>query len=89
MGLAQRLRIISTFPREDIQREDDAMSQRETNLLWLRDTLEQLAACQQRLEWTEDAEAVGVLTQTMLRDLDRCRRLCLEVQRRSQFQTAA
>jgi len=65
------------------------MSQRETNMLWLRDTLEQLLACQQRLEWAEDAEAVGVLTQTMVRDLDRCRRLCLEVRRRSQLQGAA
>ena len=65
------------------------MSQRETNLLWLRDTLEQLLASQQRLEWAEDAEAVGVLTQTMIRDLDRCRRLCIEMQKRSQFQGAA
>jgi hypothetical protein len=65
------------------------MSQRETNLLWLRDTLEQLVASQQQLEWAEDAEAVGVLTQTMIRDLDSCRRLCLEIQRRSQLQSAA
>jgi hypothetical protein len=60
------------------------MSQRETNMLWLRDTLEQLSVCQQRLEWAEDAESVGVLTQTMIRDLDRCRRMCLELNRRSQ-----
>ena len=65
------------------------MSQRETNLLWLRDTLEQLLAHQQQLEWAEDAEAVGVLIDTMIRDLDRCRRLCQEVQRRSQLQNAA
>jgi hypothetical protein len=65
------------------------MSQRETNLLWLKDTLEQLTANQQRLEWAEDGEMVAVLTQTMIRDLDRCRRLCLELQRRSQFQGAA
>jgi len=65
------------------------MSPRETNLLWLRDTLEQLLACRQRLEWAEDAETVGVLTQTMIRDLDRCRRLCVEIQRRVQLQNAA
>ena len=65
------------------------MSQRETNMLWLRDTLEQLSACQQRLEWAEDAEAVGVLTQTMIRDLDRCRRMCLDLNRRSQLQSVA
>ena len=62
-----------------------AMSQREANMLWLKDTLEQLTACQQQLEWAEDAEAVGVLTQTMIRDLERCRRLCFELHRRSQL----
>ena len=65
------------------------MSQRETNLLWLKDMLEQLTARQQQLEWAMDSETVAVLTQTMIRDLDRCRRLCLEVQKRSQFQGAA
>ena len=65
------------------------MSQRETNLLWLKDTLEQLTASQQQLEWAEDDETVSVLTQTMIRDLDRCRRLCLDLQRRRQLQGAA
>jgi hypothetical protein len=65
------------------------MSQREANLLWLKDMLEQLTACQQQLEWAQDADMVAVLTQTMLRDLDRCRRLCLDVQRRSEVQHAA
>jgi hypothetical protein len=59
------------------------MSQRETNLLWLKDTLEHLAGCQQQLEWTEDAEAVHVLTETMLRDLECCRRLCEALRRRA------
>jgi hypothetical protein len=65
------------------------MSQRDTNLLWLKDTLEQLVANQQRLEWAEDDEMVAVLMQTMIRDLDRCRRVCLDLQRRSQLQGAA
>jgi hypothetical protein len=65
------------------------MSQRETNLLWLRDTLEQLLAHQQQLEWAEDAEAVGVLTETMIRDLDRCRRMCMDMQWRTRFQSVA
>jgi hypothetical protein len=52
------------------------MSQRETTLLWLRDILEQLTTTQQRLEWTTDREASRVLTETMLRDLERCARLC-------------
>lgn len=65
------------------------MSQRQTNLLWLKDMLDQLIATQQQLEWTTDAESVAVLTQTMIRDLERCRRLCLDVQRRAQLQGAA
>jgi hypothetical protein len=52
------------------------MSQRNTNLLWLRDLLEHLSANQKRLEWAEDAETVRLLTETMLRDLQRCERLC-------------
>jgi hypothetical protein len=59
------------------------MSQRETNLLWLRDMLEHLTTCQQQLQWAEDTETVSVLTQSMLRDLDCCRRLCESLQRRS------
>jgi hypothetical protein len=65
------------------------MSQRETNLLWLKDMLEQLTARQQQLEWAKDCETVAVLTQTMIRDLDRCRRLCVDLQRRAEVQHAA
>jgi hypothetical protein len=59
------------------------MSQRETNLLWLHDMLEQLTATQQQLSWTEDPEAVQVLTESMIRDLEACRRLCETLHRRS------
>jgi hypothetical protein len=58
------------------------MSQRDSNLLWLRDTLEHLTACQQQLQWAEDANTVHVLTDTMLRDLETCRRLCEALRRR-------
>jgi hypothetical protein len=58
------------------------MSQRETTLLWLRDILEQLSTNQQRLEWTTDREAARVLTETMLRDLERCTRLCETLRQR-------
>jgi hypothetical protein len=64
------------------------MSQRESNLLWLRDMLEHLQSCQQQLEWTEDAEATRLLTETMLRDLSCCRRLCEGLHRRSHLQHA-
>jgi hypothetical protein len=59
------------------------MSQRESNLLWLRDMLEQLQACQQQLEWTDDEDTIQVITETMVRDLTCCRRLCEALRRRS------
>ncbi len=52
------------------------MSQRQANLLWLRDILEHLSTTRQKLEWTEDRETIRVLTESMLRDLERCTRLC-------------
>jgi hypothetical protein len=64
------------------------MSQREANLLWMRDTLDHLQTCQQQLEWAEDNEAVHVVTETMLRDLERCRRLCEDLHRRSRIRQA-
>jgi hypothetical protein len=59
------------------------MSPREANLLWLKDILEHLTACQRQLEWAEDTESIGVLTETMLRDLERCQRLCQALRRRA------
>jgi len=59
------------------------MSQRESNLLWLKDLLEHLTTCQRQLEWAEDNETIRVLTETMLADLDRCKRLCETMQRRT------
>ena len=65
------------------------MSQRDTNLLWLKDTLDHLAACRQQVEWAEDPAAARVITETMLRDLERCRRLCEMLHRRTAPRTAA
>ena len=59
------------------------MSQRETNLIWLRDMLEHLADYQKQLEWTEDSQTARVLTESMIRDLDCCKRLCETIHRRS------
>ena len=64
------------------------MSQREMNLLWLKDTLEHLAGCHEQLQWADNAETAHVLTETMLRDLDCCRRLCEALHRRSSLQFA-
>ena len=64
------------------------MSQRESTLLWLRDILEHLSANQQRLEWTTDRETAAVLTEAMLRDLERCQRLCEILHQRSMQRTS-
>jgi hypothetical protein len=61
------------------------MSQRERNLLWLKDTLEHLLSCHQQLEWTQETETVQVVTETMLRDLECCRRLCQTLHRQTSF----
>ena len=37
------------------------MSQRETNLLWMRDLIEHLSECQQQLMWSSDPSTVSVL----------------------------
>jgi hypothetical protein len=58
------------------------MSQRSANLLWLRDMLEQLSACQKQLEWSDDAETVRLLIDNMLRDLERCQRVCETLRQR-------
>ncbi|MHB1424152.1 MAG: hypothetical protein ACYC3I_13330 [Gemmataceae bacterium] len=65
------------------------MSQRDANMLCLRDTLEHLSVNQQRLEWTEDAEALHLLTQNMIRDLVRCQRLCESLRQRCSLERVA
>jgi hypothetical protein len=59
------------------------MSQRQSNLLWLKDMIDHLASCQSQLEWAEDNESKRVLTETMLRDLERCQRLCKTLHQRT------
>lgn len=65
------------------------MSQRDANILCLRDTLEHLAVNQQRLEWTEDADAVHLLTENIMRDLRRCQRLCESLRRHCSLEPVA
>ncbi len=65
------------------------MSRRDADLLWLRDVIDHLRDCQQQLQWTEDCEAVHVLTETMLRDLECCRRICESLQERRPIPAAA
>jgi hypothetical protein len=59
------------------------MTSRTSNVRWLRDLLEHLSSCQKQLEWTHDAETTRLLADTMLRDLQRCERLCEAIRQRS------
>ena len=65
------------------------MSQRESNLLWLKDMIEHLSACHQQLQWTEDPDTIQMLAETMLRDLESCRRICESVRRTRPSQAAS
>jgi hypothetical protein len=65
------------------------MSQRDADLLWLKDVLAHLAACRRQLEWASRPETVQFITETMLRDLERCRRLCETLRRRAAPERAA
>jgi hypothetical protein len=61
------------------------MSQHENNLIWLKDMLEHLSDSREQLEWAHDGFALRMITESMLRDLDCCRRLCESLRRRSQL----
>ncbi len=64
------------------------MSQRESKILWLKDILEHLTRCQKQLLWTTDPDMVRVITETMLRDLESCRHLCEELNRKASTRQA-
>lgn len=64
------------------------MSQRDANLLWLKDMLEHLTSCQKQLQWAQDFESICVLTESMVRDLECCRRLCEALHRRASLHQA-
>jgi hypothetical protein len=65
------------------------MSQRDANVLCLRDVLEHLSARQRQLEWAKDAETIRLLTENMLRDLERGQRLCEALHQRCALRHAA
>ncbi|MBL8795606.1 MAG: hypothetical protein JNM56_17000 [Planctomycetia bacterium] len=64
------------------------MTSRQTKLLWMKDMLDHLQACHRQLQWTENDDAARVVTDTMLRDLESCRRLCEDLDRRGRLQRA-
>lgn len=58
------------------------MSQRESQLLWLKDVIEHLREAQEQLEWTSDPEAARMLLDSMVQDLDCGKRLCADLRTR-------
>ena len=52
------------------------MSRRQAEFLRLRDLLDHLRVCEKQLEWSEDPHALLYLTDTMLRDVETCRKVC-------------
>jgi len=68
--------------------KDSAMTPRQTALLRLQDLLAHLGTCQQQLSWAEEPETIHLTTETMLRDLEQCRRLCEELSRKNRLRRA-
>jgi len=58
------------------------MSQRETQLLWLKDVIEHLRESHEQLEWTDDPESARLLLERMVQDLECGKRLCAELRAR-------
>jgi hypothetical protein len=61
------------------------MTKHENNLIWLKDMLEHLSDSREQLEWAQEGFALRMISETMLRDLDCCKRLCESLRRRGQF----
>ncbi len=61
------------------------MSKQDNNLMWLKDTIDHLSDSREQLEWAKEGCALKMLTDSMLRDLDCCRRLCEALRRRGQL----
>ncbi|MDX2035403.1 MAG: hypothetical protein SFX72_02030 [Isosphaeraceae bacterium] len=52
------------------------MSQRHSTLLWIKDLLDHMSECHDRLLWASEGPAESFLTEALLVDLTECRRLC-------------
>jgi hypothetical protein len=62
--------------RLDGARNQYAMRNRQSTLLWMKDLIEHLSTCHDQLEWAADGRTETFLTETMLVDLVECQRLC-------------
>jgi hypothetical protein len=65
------------------------MSQRESQLLWLKDVIGHLRESQEQLEWTDDPESARLLLERMMQDLECSKRLCAELRMRTPIRLAS
>jgi hypothetical protein len=61
------------------------MSQRQAELLRLRDLLDHMETSLDQLDWTDDPHSIHYLAETLLRDLEVSRRVCMQVHRRAKL----
>lgn len=61
------------------------MSRRRAELILLRSLMERMENYLDQLDWADDPHAVHYLAETLLRDLEASRRLCLQVHRRAKL----
>lgn len=55
------------------------MRNKQTTLLWMKDLLEHMSQCHERLQWAADGRMESFLTDSLMDDLAECRRLCEEL----------
>src|SRR5262249_15141875 len=72
----------NNYQAEKILPRRNPMSPRQANLIWLKDMLEHLDSCRKQLEWAQDHLSQQIITDTLFRDLDCCKRLCETLRRR-------
>ncbi len=60
-------------------RDDGTMSNRQNQLLWMKDLIEHMTQCHEQLQWAADGRTETFLTETLMGDLAQCRRLCEEL----------
>jgi hypothetical protein len=55
------------------------MRNRQNTLLWMKDLIDHMSECHERLQWAADGRTETFLAETLIGDLAECRRLCEEL----------
>lgn len=58
---------------------DNAMRNRNSTLLWMKDLIEQMSRCQEQLQWAGDNRTESFLADKLIGDLTECRKLAEEL----------